>query len=421
MRVTRSSLPAGARVRQNGSTIYTGCESSWSAGNKPVEGEVFDPTTGRNLPLPAPAVADTDEIVGSSCTVTADEKGVNRVVYLLTTKTPSHGLTPESEQTNLMAFDLGKSRPVVTKPFPLPLPPNPNFGYGLYPGTGAIVAAESGTDGLKTVAFIDPNTLEVESHVGERADAGVVAFNYDGYAISMCDRAQFGGCNAMDLHFFNGADGTEVGVFRNVGTHIPTDHGFLLAHSDKKVPAESADAAPGVFYFDTHTNRITGPIAPYIDLDDQNPEGPWWADQFVYGDTITFMGTDSSQGAFLRAFDMLEDRELFSLDGDQMKGLKIADAFSGDRFVYLRNESDNPVIDLRSQRSVSSGWTLRPIGRLAQGWVVILPGGPADSDSGLCIDSAFTATCPGGADEVSSSTTAYLARGETDDYSGPWY
>lgn len=233
----------------------------------------------------------------------------------------------------------------------------------------------------------------------------------------------------FDLHFHSGADGTEVGTFRNLGNIIAADHGFLLEHNVQATPkagasVDPADLAPGVFYFDIRTRDITGPIAPYLDMSQgmaPSPTIPALAEAFTYGDTIILAGSDSRRGGYLKIFDTTAKKEVFGLSDQQISGLKISDADIGGNLVYLKNESDNPVIDYRTSKTMSAGWSVRPLAKLDGGWVLLRTEGPKTSTGSntLCVGS-YSFPCGGGATAMDRSG-AYLARGATGDYDDPWF
>jgi len=134
------------------------------------------------------------------------------------------------------------------------------------------------------------------------------------------------------------------------------------------------------------------------------------------------MGGDRDRGRCVTVFDMVAKKTLFNLDANQVEGLEISDAFLSGNYIYLRNESDNPVIDLRTNQPASKNWSLRPIHQLTNGWVLIIPGHSGDKHStfadGNCINN-YETTCTGGGP---TSQGEYLARGAgRAPYSGPWF
>lgn len=413
-RITRAGLPVGYELYWNFSTVYSGCTPYLSKDKTDTSGEVFDTATGRNIPLPKPPVAAGDELVASACTVTATRDGAQRVIYLVTTKTPSHGLTPEVKRTTVAAFDASKPEPIATQPFPLPT--DDSSDWYLYPSEGGFVAVDGAAD-VKQLVFFDAGSLQPQQPVAEGPNKPIQGLNADGYVTTMCNTSPLGGCSTTDAHFVSGRDSAEVGVFRNVGAIVPANHGFLLNHYSKGTPADSSELATGVFFFDMRTKSVLGPIAPYLTFQDSTfPSG---VDPEVYGDTILLAGTDSSLGSYLKVFDMAAGKEVFSLDDKQLAGLNVGQAFVGDHFVYLQKTSDNPVIDYRTMQVVSQTWSLRPLYKLAGGWVVIKPGGPSVSAQTVCFGTYYGSNCQRG--NSTETGGEFIARGPTRDYEGPWF
>ncbi|WP_161897114.1 hypothetical protein [Gordonia spumicola] len=50
-----------------------------------------------------------------------------------------------------------------------------------------------------------------------------------------------------------------------------------------------------------------------------------------------------------------------------------------DHYLYVDDGADNPVIDLRTGRTVSKGWTVRPVGRI-EGWTIVSHSGTLEPD-----------------------------------------
>lgn len=122
-RSTRATLPGtqGDRLLRNSSTIYAGCDPAVQP-NALQTGQIFDTQTGDNIALPHPAIAAGEKLMAQGCAVATTNDGKQRVIYLLTTKTPSQGLTPESQQTNLIAFDPSNPQPTAKSRFRHRLP-----------------------------------------------------------------------------------------------------------------------------------------------------------------------------------------------------------------------------------------------------------------------------------------------------------
>src|ERR1700694_2704872 len=119
-RAVQSPIPSGSHLTRNATTLYTGCSDQKVSDPFEPTAQLFDPASGKNVILPRPPIAPTDPLLSHACTVTTLADGRQRVLYLMPPKTPSQGLTPEAEQTELVAMDPSSANPVTIKPFPLP-------------------------------------------------------------------------------------------------------------------------------------------------------------------------------------------------------------------------------------------------------------------------------------------------------------
>lgn len=432
-RQTKAWLPTGGDVYRNATTVYSGCIPDLRNADSIPSGQILDTETGQNLPLPLPELPASDEVLRHACTVATTSDGKQRVIHVITTRTPSHGLTPESEQSFIVALDVKGNRAPITKPLPAELADM----SGIYPANNGFVAIDRGPNGTEAFAWFDINTIEPKIVIKLDTDVGVppetepidmVPFNYDGYATILSPRIPCGDCGqpepgfsrSQDLHFFDGPSGAEIGVFRNIGHFVPVDHGYLMEHETRLKAAPPSDLQAGVFYFDMRTKELSGPIAPYIWVPNNyfpRIDDPEFGNALIWDDNVMLIGPDTDSGLFLKVWNRKSKTEIFSLTGPQLAGLKINGLSLGPTDLLIENESDSPVIDLKTGKPVAAGWSLKPVARLDDGWVVIKPGKPGDSEGWLCI-SSYTQGCPTGA---SYPAGAYLARGVNGDYAGPWH
>lgn len=374
---------------RNTSTVYTRCTDKTA--------QLFDPASGTLINIPQPPLTPKGQVQSSACTLTTLADGRQRVIYLVTVRTPSEGLTPESQRTDIVAMDPSSTKPVAVQPFPLK---TNDANWYLYPATNGFSVAHTlgGTsihETITDVAFFDANTLTMKSQAHAEGDNSLGGINYDGYVT----------LNGVNAHIFSGADGSELYMLPHAdGLLYPVDHGFLLQHS--------RDAEPGVQYFDMATKSLNGPIAPY--LDGNGAFDPALMDLNAYGDTVLL--TDSSFKNHIVVFDMAAKKVLFSLDESKLAGLSISGARLGGHYLYLTNSSDNPVIDYETSQKVSSGWNLIPSAKLADGWVYIHSASPATAGTEGCTIGSFGVSCSG-----PDTRQDRIARGATGDYDGPWY
>ncbi|WP_301123526.1 hypothetical protein [Mycolicibacterium fortuitum] len=430
-RLTRAMLPTGQDIYRNAATVYSGCIPDVEEGKAFGAGQIFDTRTGDNRALPTPTLAAGDELLNYACTVVTAPDGTQRVVHLVKTRTPSHGLTPETEQGSIVGLDAARRQTPMTRPLPM----NIEDLSAIYPAHNGFIAEHTWANGTDLVAWFDANTLELKRQVkvaegfapqSDTQPIDTIPYNYDGYATVYSVRIPCADClqpdpgftQRDDLHIFDGPSGEEIGSFPNLGAVVPVDHGFLLEHRDRKVVAPE-DAAPGVFYFDMRTKEMSGPIAPYLWTNGSARwlSNPAFGNAFVWGEEILLIGPDEDKGVYLKVWNRKDKKEVFSLAGPQLAGLKISGVGMGAGFLFLENDSDSPVIDLQTGQPVSSGWKLHPVAKLPDGWVVIKPSKQGDREGQFCI-SAYARGCPIG---FSYPAGAYLARGADGDYTGPWF
>ncbi|WP_179474167.1 hypothetical protein [Mycolicibacterium vinylchloridicum] len=400
VRTTQAALPVsgdGADLHLNPVALYAGCTpgfvhtTTWP--DNTTFGQLFNAKTGTNSRFPAPTLAAGDALVGYACTVTATDAGQLRIVYFITARTPSHGLTEESTHTDIVVMDPASNTPLQTKPYTGPYLDGAGQQMVMYTVAHGFAVGKLIENDIValTIYDADGNTRRTVTGVNAGPTLDAIWLCYDGYAIYQ---------NGSGLHFydFNGAD---VGMLSDASGPRRVDHGFLVERNISSNP--SPDIQPGLYYFDMRSKKSTGPIAPYIDY---NPAGEGFAqlpsDRTIYGERILLKGTRGGEGKYLKVFDTSEMRVLLDLPAEKLDGLKIDldNTSIGGDFLYITNASDNPVINFLNSEQVSSGWKLRPVAPVPEGWVIVLPDEP-------------------GSDLEMSA--ANLRRGQNGAYDGPWF
>lgn len=393
-RAASAPMPTGADLARNVSTVYAGCPAGFVT-SMPENGQVFDTASGRNIDLPRPSIPAGETLQKIACTVTT-VGGDLRVIYAVTTERPSRGLTPESTQTTLFAFAPASSQPLLTKPLPEDI-----VGIKrLAPVVDGFLGIGGDTDPGTELALFDARTLEVKQSVASTYRYDIYAGNnYDSYATSVyAEDWKPGEGRRRDVHFYSVADGSEIGNVPNVFEVISAPHGYFLTYSTRR--NEDGTRPPdGVFYFDSSTRELVGPIAPRLgDLTSYRHTSPFRVDGPIWDNVALLTANLLSDTGYLKIYDLAAKKELFSLSGEELRGLTVGQAFVAGKYLYLDNESDDPVVDYTTRETASSGWSLRPAAKLADGWAVIDPGLEADSNA-----------------------RPHLARGGTTDYDGPWF
>lgn len=394
----RIDLPGGNALYANRETVYTGCDARAREEADADDGarrQYFDTASGEWVPFGAPTLPPGQQLIAQSCVVIAGQDGSQRVVYLSRLKTPSQGLTPESESLSLTAFDGESSSPTVTKPLTLPEISGPSSQWTMYPTVDGF-ALHGGQDSTDYVYFLNGQTLDITA---SSTDHNLDAFNAWGYAQTV----PVEGYPPTYAIEFKDTLGAIIGRFDDSGTTtIPTINGFLMDHNRK----------PGVHYFDMRSKQLVGPITP---------DTPDFNSRFVGGIPAVFVNYEFGDNlllmtrSYIKVFDTSKMSEVFSLDGSQLTGLHIDSVNMAGNYLYLANETDSPVIDIQTKQPVSKGWAILPLFVMKDGWAVIRPHGPdAPEYTGTCFNYIWYACSK-------MYENSYLLRKSTVAYDGPWF
>ncbi|MEE6163808.1 MULTISPECIES: hypothetical protein [unclassified Mycolicibacterium] len=376
-------------VHRNLATIFSGCAGDATYERKlDPDAEIFQTSSGQYVHLPQPTVAPGDELLDYACTVANTKDGGQRAIHYVYTRTPSHGLTPESKQAKLYSFDLAKPNAPVVKDFPL----DPEQRWNFRPGMDAFSVSQNGSH----VVFFDANTLEVRTQLDVQpfAQQSIAGINYDGYALD--DKNTF--------HLIR-SDGSEAGSVPDVNDYITTPRGFLL------------DVGPNrdVHYFDMTKGALSDVVAPYLMVnsflhsrDQANyHDNPDYMSQDIYGDNMLLTGSDTKKGDFITVINLAEGKPVFTLGQDKLAGLNIEGSHIAGKYLYLQNNSDSPVVDFTTGQVAHNGWSQVPLIQLADGWAIVLPAEPGQQNP-----------IPDGWE----ASHAHLARAEDGAaYAGPWF
>ena len=380
---TSAQLPAGDRVLGPG-TVSSNCSNRFSTGGDmkfDTGGQIFNPKTGRNVPLPSPTIPAGQHLVRQACTVGGDQDNI-RVYYVMTLSTPSTGLQPESKTTSIVAFDPFAQG--IPQTVPWPADEDVSASYEIAPTYYGFIARHNLGQGL--VGF-DGKSLQPSFRSNDRIDT----VNFAGYDA-------FGPApEGKQTEVFHSAkDGTEVG--RN--THHLQASQAAVALRDGII-VTIGDAWPNIYgYFDFKTNQLKQPIASGGDM---------------WGDILTSWSGKNNIGghqSFIEVRDMSENNLLFSRYGADFDGLHIKHLYFAGKYLYIENDSDSPVIDITNSAKVASGWNVRPTDVINRDWIFVLKGHVA-GDTSACfgVDGHYGCSEDGG-------TLVYAPGGN---YSGPWY
>lgn len=371
-----SPLPRG-KVLRAPATVYSECSAtSGRDGNLSfnTQAQIFDPKTGRNVPMPTPTIPAGQHLVHAACTVGGDIDHI-RVFYVITLSTPSNGLTPEARQSSVIAFNPFAPDPPRTAPLPADIDPD-KISEILPSESGFFLLRQNARQSLATdyIGF-DGVTLEKSFTVDGSGPVPQYYFNSRGILVYY-----YGGA----VTIFSTRDGHVL--FRSAPTRggaVPQSYpnGFLFYTNDQQYG-----------YFNMLDNQLKAPIPPVGDI---------WNDKFL-----------GLLDHSLEVRNVSDNTVIFHREGPDFDGLHLKNAYIAGKYLYLKNNSDSPVIDMSNSQKVSSGWRVRPTDVINKDWILVNNHDDA-GDAGSCFKSDNSFTCD--ASDVS------LRHAPNGNYGGPWY
>jgi hypothetical protein len=374
----------GGTVRALG-TVFTPCNSR-NEFSKPT---VFDPATGELVTAPAPpAVPDGTELVGYRCTLTGAPQDL-KVFYIWQYHTPAKGLT--SEKYTMMAGVAGihdESVNQVAELTGLPGIPDKN----VYPTIGGPVLAwgYNSTDEIGTVA-IDPATLTVKwtspSEISN-VDDTTVAFRGDNEKIIIRDVAS--GADTV-------LDNVQMANFNSDA--IQLDSGYLLKEWHEN--GSGADLSEDFGYYSTVSHQFYPDI-----LVDNIPNALANVNDgrlFLKGSKYLKM-INIATGAV--EFDLNEE-EVHTLGSNSWQYSHFGN------YVYVRNDTDSPVLDITTKQEAHAGWRVRPSDLIGKSWILV---DHRDTASEVCYEGFDTLRC--GQNDPEKITLQRIDNGV---YPGAWF
>lgn len=370
-------MPTGDVLRAP-ATVYSDCSTveDGSGGESFNEqAEIFDPKTGINVPLPAPSIAAGQELVRSECIVGGDIDNI-RVFYVMTVSTPSSGLDPEKLTSSIVSFDPFNPGPPTTKPLPPEIDPEKvgrlrptRFGFfieGQNPGQ-SLASQYVGIDGatLNTTFVVDGSGPVPQTSANESA---FLIYFYGG-----------------DVRIHSAQDGRVLGEYKESNSSGPYPNGFIVDVDETRFGVQNA-------FFNTDDNQVKQPFAA--------GGGDMWGNTYL-----------ALEDHALEVRDAATNAVKLRREGADFDGLNIDKAYVAGDFLYLQNDSDNPVIDIETTRKVSSDWTVRPTDVVNRDWILVKET-RAKSDG--------DASCFNG-DELRCGDDVSLRYAPDGRFAGPWY
>ncbi|MFI9636025.1 hypothetical protein ACIHAX_25380 [Nocardia sp. NPDC051929] len=375
-------LQGDNRMRGPG-TVFSGCTPD--AGDKFTRGgQVFDPLTGTNKPIPQPILKAPEQLVNHFCTVMGTPRNV-RVVYIVSVRTPASGLDAEKYSTRIEAFGVNDRAPVAQAPWPADLALD-KFSVLAPTEYGFIVRVRS-----RVVGF-DLDTLAVAWQLDE---GQLYSDRYNGRSLAR----ELGTQSGQRIVFNSAKDGSEIARFDGIGLaggtaidspHTTADNGFFVAQAGRP--------DYHLFYFDSAAAALVGPIAPFAQSFQRS------------GNLLLAYGRGGSDSAYLNVYDMNKKTFVVQKSGNDAAGLGFQHVYLAGKYLYIQNADDSPVIDLTTLNKVASGWHQRPMDVIGD-WILVISG-KVSNNYATCFDTRGEFIC---------YETGVLYHSPNGSYPGEWY
>ncbi|MEI4743919.1 MULTISPECIES: hypothetical protein [Rhodococcus] len=368
-------------INRSPGTFSLGCNNSEEL---PKDGVVFDSLSGKFFPLPIPSVTSSEELVKAYCTVAGPPDRL-RIIYILSLRIPASGLEVEKPLTRTVSYALDTPGAVANYAWPAPIGTSideiaaTNFGF--------IVRVGNNFTGF------DLDTLEP---TWERNDGPVYDSSFNGLAFVREIGFESGlkvvindastGSELQNLSGFQRA--TEGKDFQG-----QSNYGWFLRHGYKNPDND-------VFYFDASSKKLIGPLSPYA-------EG-----MQRHGDLLlTYRRDNVDKNNFINIFDIKKNDYVLRKIGSEVSGLNFSEIYVAGNYLYIKNDTESSVTDLRTLTKVSQGWSARPMDLIGTDWILSIKG-PVTNQYVNCFDGDGFYMC---------KERAVLVHSPNGAYPGPWY
>ncbi len=356
-------------------TVFTQCNGIVRNTDKfDTTGEVFDPKTGQISPIPVPKIPPGQQLTGYGCTVGGDQDHL-RVYYVVRTLTPSNGLNPESKSSSIFSFEpFGSAAPRIARL------PESNSSFSIIPTAYGFVLQSN-----SEIAGFDQETLQSK---------------FASPILSACGTNFFGFCTARPnggFSLLSFKDGSELASLQP-GSSVPVtfSDGFVVEN------------AGNFRYLDLPSNKFID----FAEAHNAKLSVDVWS--HVIADWVA--GDDSATKIQVR--DASDNKQLFLRQGADVAGLRIHEIFFAGKYLYITNESDNPVIDITNSQKVSSGWQVRPVQMVGRDWVGVVK--KSDLSELARSSPCGNLDTPGQGIDLCASGFS-LVHAPNGNYSGPWF
>lgn len=379
-----AALPMGKYLRLGPGTVSNGCSHDLDRGDdlKFGKGQVFIPALGKNVNRPTPSIPAGMTVVNWACAVVGDED-VIRVIHVYTLRTPSSGLTPETFDTRIVSFDPSNpDAPAATAAWPEDAGVR-NFEHFMPTRWGLMAYGNGGVMGF------DLHTLKRTW----KSNAAVEAANSEGFVTAKVGAA---GRDSFDWTFriHSAKDGAEI--VKDVGPTMGYGiddfrYGFGLERGTYW------EGKNDYYYFDMRDGQFKGPI----------PSGG------IFWGNIYLAYNNGIRRPFISIWDMDKGQEIFSREGKDVAGLNIESLYVAGNYLYIKNDSDSPVVDISTGQTVSSGWKVRPANVINRDWMLVVGGSTTNVAPSCFSYDGQLFSC--------GSDKATLVHAPGGNYPGPWF
>jgi hypothetical protein len=117
----------------------------------------------------------------------------------------------------------------------------------------------------------------------------------------------------------------------------------------------------------------------------------------------------------LKIVDVASGTVLFGLTPEEKSAVDSYQFANSGEYLYVANQSDSPVIDIRNRQQVSAGWKVRPQTFLGKSWVLVDHRRNATQD---CYEGTSVFGCGGSGDDAEDVVLEHVREGV---YPGPWF
>lgn len=368
-------------INRSPSSFSLGCNEG---DELPKNGTVFDPPSGKLVPLPLPSIASSEELVKAHCTVAGPPDRL-RIIYILSVRVPASGLEVEKISTRTVSYALDTPEVIADYAWPEPIGTSidelsaTNFGFVVRVGDN--------------LTGFDLNTL---APAWERNDGPIYYSSFNGFAF-LREIGSESGLKLVINDASNGAELQNLSGFQRAteGKDFQgqTNYGWFLRHGYKNPDND-------VFYFDASSKQLIGPLSPYA-------EG-----MQRHGDLLlTYRRDNVEKDNFINIFDIKKNDYVLRKIGSEVSGLNFSEIYIAGHYLYIKNDTESSVTDLRTLTKVSQGWSTRPMDIIGTDWILAIKG-PVTNQYVNCFDEDGFYMCKERAVLVNSPNGAY---------SGPWY